>query len=717
MAGVLHGVASWPGVVSVSDCTYTCSQGISPGMAVLTCLPQLLPPSAEGTLLLSDGNVTIPLPGCKVQRAIDHKDPPYGETWTLEILDRRWRWRETGSISGQYNQKDKHNYYYPWTVRTPTQLAALLLDAMGETGYEILLPDVGLPPCDWDHDNPAQLLSALCESLGCRVLYRIDTDSVLIAPVGEGGPLPTGGWSISKASPSFNAPAGPSTILLAGAPIRYQARFALQAVGLDWDGHYRPIEYLSYAPEPVLRPQIIVATPSNPDAGSNESFNIVVNALALNQDGTVTTTNLATASYIYTGSLSAVCNGLQQQLSQNAALKGWTVTSDGASVTVQGPPGDPFELDCNVTGAPDPTTALFAAKITQTALDGTNPWAQCGPPDFPAVRPTDRLTRLQAMELAQKSVFKMYALILLAPDRLEPLTVPGCGADILRTQQILLHETQVEQVVPNILDERQVYEDGRSVRQFYYDGYSRDMPAQCFGSYQTGIEAGGGGNDEDGNTDPTKEITVPFSIDHVWNVVQFSGYVWTNKSGSCWPADVTLQTACNVRDPVTNQVLRYEQAAPVPGATASDEPGVVKRGDVQLNWVAIYDPVTNQVTSLVNDLPLAQTLASIYLGADVVKWLPAPGSDIEYNGLVPIPLDGAVQQVTWSVGGGGARTRASLNMEHAIHLPTLPMRRWLDYLPSFADRQRFASNVNGAMQWDVPDRINQGGQLARQSEV
>jgi len=774
MAEVLHGTAVWPGVVTVLDCTYTCSQGISPGTAMLNIAPQLLPPALNGLLIISDGQTDIYLPNCKLQRIYDHKDE-HGEVWTLEILDRRWMWRDCGSIRGCFNQKDKYGHYLPWTVQTPFQLAELCLLAMGETNYKIVLPgQVGeLPPVDWDHDNPAQVLSALVEAMGCRVIYQLGTDSVLIAPIGVGDPLPPG--SIAREGPSLKAPPAPSAILLSGAPQRFQARFRLYPVGLDWDGRYRPIQYLTYAPKAVLRPQITVLTPVNPDLGVPlESYDVTVTEVDIVGNKIIQTDQAsasAALSEVPTATeaeaISFITSSIQQQLAENPNLSGWTITRSRTDITIQGPPGVAFNCDTSVTGKPDPdeddaddagepaaSDADFLVSVIQDALDGSNPWAQCPPPLFPGVQATDRLTRLQAMELARKSVFKMYALILVDPSALlplnplapapaiPPLKVPGYSGPILRSQQIMLQESQVLQIVPTLLDEREKYPDGRSVRQFYYDGYSKDVPAQCFGSYYTGLDAGGPGPNVappppgggtlvnqvpgspppvyTGNTDPAFEITIPFSIDSVYNVVIFSDYVFTVESGAIWPADPVLQTACNIRDALTNQVVRYEQVLPVPGGQVGSPPAVIQRPDVQLNWLAIYDPRSNKVTSLANDLALAEAMGTFYLTGELARYLPSGALEREYNGIMPINLDGAVMQTTWSVGGAGAKTAASLNTEHHPYLPTLPQRRWLEYLPSFAEQLRFKGMVNGRMwnaaQGPVRDRIGLGGTLVGPNE-
>lgn len=262
MAGFIHGIARYPGVLSLQDATYTTSHGRSPGVAILRINPQPFPPDPEGDLLFSDGNETVPIPDCKLLSIKVERDDK-GFFWTLEILDRRWRWNNLGYINGCYNQMDPFGKLIPWTIRSPTELAVLCLTAMGETDYEINLPP-GLnypgpffgqpipnisgvnPPVNWDGVPPAQALQEVCDRCGCRIVYQLSTNSILIAPIGVGNDLPPG--SIRKRGPTLTTPQAPSGVGVIGSPTRYQMRLMLTAVGKEWDGSYRPINLLSYAP-------------------------------------------------------------------------------------------------------------------------------------------------------------------------------------------------------------------------------------------------------------------------------------------------------------------------------------------------------------------------------------------------------------------------------------------------------------------------------------
>lgn len=266
----LFGQAFWPGANSSLECSYVNSWGITPGRAELVIPPQVSTVAEIGDLVLTDGaNAPIRLPGCRVAEYT-------GSNVAVRLLieDRRWRWR-LGQISGRYNVPAERTStvtpvapvgqpaanplappqqppageepVQPHTQKNAQELAKLCLAAMGETSYDVsALDPKALPTVEWDVTNPAGALQGLVESLGCVIVYRPDTDSVLIAKRGEGQNLP--GGALMAETPSVEVKDRPSKIVLHGAPTRYQVRFALEAVGMDFDGSIKPIDKLSYRP-------------------------------------------------------------------------------------------------------------------------------------------------------------------------------------------------------------------------------------------------------------------------------------------------------------------------------------------------------------------------------------------------------------------------------------------------------------------------------------
>lgn len=246
---VRHGIASFPGVQQVVDCWYTCEHGVEPGIAVLSMLPQDTSPGLYGDLIFSDGVLAISLRACKVDYSAFHltTSKTGGTLWHLKIMDRRWAWI-FGSISGVYNQYNANGILLEFTKKEVGSLAELCLIAMGETNYVITgLPSGVYPSIDWDHENPAQALKSLVNGFDCRVIFRVDSDSVLIAPKGVGNDLPVGHHPV-LVPPVYYQHNRPDWIMLVGDPIRYQALMILEAVGLDFDGKIYTLDNLSYAP-------------------------------------------------------------------------------------------------------------------------------------------------------------------------------------------------------------------------------------------------------------------------------------------------------------------------------------------------------------------------------------------------------------------------------------------------------------------------------------
>jgi hypothetical protein len=97
-----------------------------------------------------------------------------------------------GKISGRYNQIGPDGTPLSWTVRSPTQLAALCLDAMGENSYEI---DIDLPPgapgINWLNESPHVALNKLCALYGRQVIFEAAADRIRIGLPGPETKPPT----------------------------------------------------------------------------------------------------------------------------------------------------------------------------------------------------------------------------------------------------------------------------------------------------------------------------------------------------------------------------------------------------------------------------------------------------------------------------------------------------------------------------------------------
>lgn len=222
---------------------FTFAPGVQPSVCMLYTVPHVANLPSVGTLTIkTDGGQTWTFRDCLVE------DPKLstgtgGKYVTLPVKDRRWRW-QFHTISGHYNKPRKNGTYRD--ERKPQELADLLLQLLGETGFDVSrLPNDARPERRWDATDVASALDELCAELGCIVVLNPATDAVEIWPVGQGQTLPAGG-AIGRASTPVKK-ATPNFMRAVAAPTLFQATWECEAVGLDTDGQWKPLTQLSYA--------------------------------------------------------------------------------------------------------------------------------------------------------------------------------------------------------------------------------------------------------------------------------------------------------------------------------------------------------------------------------------------------------------------------------------------------------------------------------------
>lgn len=247
---MLHGLAYFPGVQSLVGCTYSLTHGITPSAAVLTITPQQSTLSEGGTLEIGDGSGSVSFPDCKIDKGSLRWDTS-GQYWEVVIYDRRWKWvAGPGRIGGTYNLwgPDKLSLKTS-TKKNPQELARLLLEAAGESGYDVTgLPTEGNPEVHWEDANPWQELATLCDRFGCRVVLGLD-NRVHLVQVGQGGSLPGGG--IISYGATLDPPEVPDKLEISCGPTLWQQDWPLEAVGIeaDEDQTVKLIDDLSYKPD------------------------------------------------------------------------------------------------------------------------------------------------------------------------------------------------------------------------------------------------------------------------------------------------------------------------------------------------------------------------------------------------------------------------------------------------------------------------------------
>jgi hypothetical protein len=270
--------------------SYEAAVGVSPqeAHAVIAPTPLTGVPPLYGDVTFGDGTSTLTLLDCTLRLLTDDVDGG-GRNWALSILDRRWRWREGYPVYGDYNQLDDRRKLVPRTVRSPYQLARLLLTAMGESeppgGWQIDLPgglaspyaegevpipgpfDVVVDPAadyltlgqnlpqsgtnpraEWGLVPAATALAQLADQYGCVVVWDYVTNFVSVQRVGEGSGLPAGGIPVVSGGVSLSLAQLPSRITAYGAPTVFQMRLLLRPVARDWDDSWQTLDNVSYAP-------------------------------------------------------------------------------------------------------------------------------------------------------------------------------------------------------------------------------------------------------------------------------------------------------------------------------------------------------------------------------------------------------------------------------------------------------------------------------------
>jgi hypothetical protein len=257
MSDAPQGMFAYPGVKTVLSGSFTLSHGISPSMATIYISPQEGWIPKQGPLTISYGSVLLKFEDCVADRGEAQRGPDGMPVWALHLLDRRWKWRKCGTISGYYNVRrgfgedaggNKLASIVEATKKTARELAKLCLEAMKEKGYDVeALPEEDWPEVEWDYTLPAEALARLCDTYSCRIVLHLN-GRVKIEKIGEGKNLALGTTGLDGGI-SADSPEIPDKLVLVTAPVRWQYDFDIEPIGLDVDGDIKPIDDLSYKPK------------------------------------------------------------------------------------------------------------------------------------------------------------------------------------------------------------------------------------------------------------------------------------------------------------------------------------------------------------------------------------------------------------------------------------------------------------------------------------
>jgi len=244
---VPQGLFIFQGIEHELSATYTMTPGVSPGIIRIALAPQYRGMKGEGDCIIAYGGTRIRLRDCRVDKVKSRRDPSGFLVWTASILDRRWKWKGFGAISGRYNIK-RNNSDEIDNPKTPSELFKLCFAALGERRIDTSkVSDDTQPMVEWDYEKPAVAAQNLATKLGYVIVLRLD-NRVVILPENYGTAMPSKARAIEYET-TFDPPESPSEVVVVGGRTRIQSDISLEPVGIEADGSVKPIDDLSYAPE------------------------------------------------------------------------------------------------------------------------------------------------------------------------------------------------------------------------------------------------------------------------------------------------------------------------------------------------------------------------------------------------------------------------------------------------------------------------------------
>lgn len=180
--------------------------------------------------------------------------------------------------------------------------------------------------------------------------------------------------------------------------------------------------------------------------------------------------------------------------------------------------------------------------------------------------------------------------------------------------------------------------------------------------------------DSKGNTTIGTRYVGGFSIDEERGIVEFSDWV-VKRSGTDDTSgyeEAELYLVCSYSCANENHEpyrFGHERQLVGKGQKQNTGPRVIPAADLYETHIAVYGDDGKEVKSTkANTDELNGWTGELLNAAQAEYQIPATG-EAEYAGILEIDLDGSIQQVGWSVGPGGAITRASTNTEFDLAVP------------------------------------------------
>lgn len=320
-------------------------------------------------------------------------------------------------------------------------------------------------------------------------------------------------------------------------------------------------------------------------------------------------------------------------------------------------------------------------------------WDRSFPPYFGGVNPGTGLTRDEATELAKRHVWRTFRVKMIDIETGEEGKVVVGG----------YHGAVIEDRKQIVLGDR-LY----GLTKLPTGQPSSEDPWVIGSVFLSSMQVGrnGGFDTINGNTTVSKRLPVRPAIDPGRGLVTFDQYLYrfegADPDRTVAAPDLYLKTSFQVRS--AEGLVPHKFVHPPEIGDVKPEPGVqpetVRRPELVLIVRTIRDAAKSfeAVETVDNKADDLVPAAEYYLDAARRKYETGAASTRVYAGIFPIDPDGAVQQVTWSVGGNApATTEVSRNTEHARYLPGFAERRQKEVVTNFAAAFERADKAKAAL--------------------
>lgn len=271
MTFMQQALIAYPGILYPKGGVYTQTLGTRPDAVSIRCVPQATAIPSSGTVTMSWGGSSLTLPNCQLDSARIVTDAEDGFLLSIVLRDRRERWKFAPPISGVYNI---------WRAGTQVvskklslrALAALLFTQMGEGSAVVTALSSSIyPEVRWNCEPPAVALERLLYEWGFSVALGFGSEAPTVVQLGVGTTLSTA-WSMMVSS-SVDPKTKPQYVRTCFNDSLAQVRFLMEAVALETDNTWVPINSVSYKPAGGWEAEDPHRLPTVEVSGSADDYN------------------------------------------------------------------------------------------------------------------------------------------------------------------------------------------------------------------------------------------------------------------------------------------------------------------------------------------------------------------------------------------------------------------------------------------------------------